>query len=64
MDPHGSESDPEASRIKLLLDRLAALLGRLPSDRREAFAEILNEGESKEDDAGDTVKEDVRGPAC
>lgn len=66
MVPDDGLPDPEAGhgRVRRLYDRLAALLKRLPQDRREAFADHLQselEAESGQE-RGEVDQPDDHGP--
>ena len=60
MEAHDGKRDSEPSRLKRLYDKLAATLGRLPQDRREAFKEYLRDEQEQEatDDSRDAAKGD------
>ena len=60
MEAHDGERDTEQSRIRRLYDELAAVLGRLTPERREASSEYLSDEQEQEasDDSRDAAKGD------
>jgi hypothetical protein len=61
MAPHERGTDTGQSRLKRLYDRLAALLHRIPPERRTAFTEYLDvQTDPTTSDDGRAAQEDDR----
>lgn len=59
MEAHDRAGHSGEGGLRRLYDRLAAILRRLPPERRDAFQEYLDEQEKKEKtDGGDAAKGD------
>ena len=59
MEAHDGNRDSEQSRLERLHDELAAILRRLPQDRRDAFKEYLSD--EQEQEAGDDSRDAAKG---